>query len=205
MPSFRMPKLLSALQRCDSAEISVTKNKNLKKKRSVSFCEIVSIRATTHIKNMTKDEIKSAWYTNRETNKFKRQIWSEAKLMTNGVPAAANTTRRGLEYRTPEGSAKRKNNKLNSIHAVLDEQDNQHMINIKDADTLRKIYLQHSRHCRLEARQLGAQDALDARPSESEDEEEQATRLSGKKEVFLRIFAKKNEVVDDVRQRTEIV
>lgn len=198
-----MPKLMSSLQRCDSAEISVTKNKNLKKKRSVSFCEIVSIRATTHIKNMTSDEIKSAWYTTRETNKFKKQIWSEAKRMTNGVPAAASTTRRGLEYRTPEGSAKRKNNKLKSIHAVLDEQDNQHMINIRDPDTLRKIYLQHSRHCRLEARQLGAQDALDAQ--ELVPEEEQARRSAGKKEVFLRIFSKKTDLADEVKQRTEIV
>lgn len=199
----RQPKLLTAFERCDSAEMSVSGNKK-RSNKSVQFNEIVSIRSTTHVNDMTDAEIFSAWYTRKEMGAIKRGIASDAKIIAMGMPLPANSTRRGLEFRTPTGSAKRKANKFNSIHAVLDEQDTQHMRNLEDADTLREIYLQHSTHCLAEARQLGMQDEIEAQnllkePENMEIDEEQ-TRRTTKKEMILRTFAKKSEVVDEIKQ-----
>lgn len=63
-----------------------------------------------------------------------------------------------LEFRTREGAMRRQHNKLDSINAVLDEQERQKTIGHMDSEKLRSIYVSRSAHCSLEARQLGIND-----------------------------------------------
>lgn len=210
----RQPKLLTVDQRCPSAEMSVggnkagIKNEPAPKKHTVKFYEIVSIRSTTHVNDMTDEEIENAWFSRREMLGIKRTMATEVKHMALGKQIE-NSTTRGLEYRTREGSDRRRSNKLTSIHAVLDEQDLQHMRGVNDPEGLRKVYLKHSTHCLADARQLGNADEIEMMQQVQEDEEqtntqseehEEEMRVSKKDNRFLRLFAKKKAVVEEIKQ-----
>eukprot|EP00540_Astrosyne_radiata_P018581 CAMPEP_0116860966 /NCGR_PEP_ID=MMETSP0418-20121206/22745_1 /TAXON_ID=1158023 /ORGANISM="Astrosyne radiata, Strain 13vi08-1A" /LENGTH=168 /DNA_ID=CAMNT_0004495505 /DNA_START=56 /DNA_END=562 /DNA_ORIENTATION=+ len=69
---------------------------------------------------------------------------------------------RGLEYRSREGALKRKENKLQGLQAVLEEQDRQYAESIEDDEALRYVYVANTRHCADEARRLGMHDAEEA-------------------------------------------
>lgn len=69
---------------------------------------------------------------------------------------------RGLEYRTPEGSQKRQNNKWNAVEAVLDEQNRQREESINDDETLSSVYRSVAFQCQKEALERGLADAEEA-------------------------------------------
>ena len=151
-------------QRIPSAEmqISHSKPKIVVRKKSVQFYEVVAIRSTTHIKDMTDEEIARAWYSRREMKSISRTITSEVNFMTLGKPTGEDQTTRGLEIRTLEGSERRKANKADSIHAVLFEQDLQFIRCFNDPEGLRKVYMGHSRRCLSESQLLGKADQIEA-------------------------------------------
>mmetsp|Transcript_4289 Transcript_4289/g.7154 ORF Transcript_4289/g.7154 Transcript_4289/m.7154 type:complete len:225 (+) Transcript_4289:131-805(+) len=209
----RQPKLLTADQRCPSAEMEISRSKAKNAvviappvKNNVRFYEIVSIRSTTHINDMTDEEVASAWFNRREMMTIKRALATEVKFMVAGKTTGPNTTSRGLEFRTKEGSAKRRANKLDSIHAVLDEQDLQHMRGIIEPEGLRKVYTSHSRRCLSASQALGRADEIETRlrrKAEMEEEEMsyKADEQSLKNDsVFVRLFSKKIAVMEEIKQ-----
>lgn len=68
---------------------------------------------------------------------------------------------RGLEYRTPEGSQKRQNNKWNAVEAVLDEQHRQREECIDDDEAISDAYKKVAFQCQQEALERGLADAED--------------------------------------------
>jgi hypothetical protein len=182
---------------------STSTNKPIVKK-SVQFCEIVSIRSTTHINDMSDEEVARAWFGRRDMMSIKRALATEVKCMVAGQTSGPDTTGRGLEFRTKEGSSKRRANKLNSIHAVLDEQDLQHMRDINEPEGLRTVYMSHSRRCLAAAQKLGHADEIESRMiNKSEEKESQEDDESqAKKNVFLRLFTKKRAVMEELKQLT---
>jgi hypothetical protein len=138
----REPMLLRKEHRIPSAEMQTSQVKSkfststsiAVAKKTVSFYEIVSIRSTIHCNDMTDEEVFGSWYSRREMMAIKKSMSTEIKCMTDGRPFPDEGTTRGLEFRTREGSDRRKANKLNSIHAVLDEQDVQQMRGICDPE-----------------------------------------------------------------------
>lgn len=151
-------------QRIPSAEMQVShsKPKIVISKKSVQFYKIIDIRSTTHINDMTDEEIARAWYSHGEMKSIKRTMTSEVNFMTLGEPImGTDHTTRGLEFRTREGRERRKTNRFVSMNAVLDEQDIQFMRCYNDPDDLRKVYLGHSRRCLSESQALGKADQIE--------------------------------------------
>lgn len=219
----RQPKLITREQRCPSAEMLISRNKSKtatasaaaasaapkKIKRNVQFYEIVSIRSTTHINDMSDEEVANAWFSRREMMTIKRALATEVKYMmcnSNNKDAGETetTTTRGLEFRTKDGSALRRSNKLDSIHAVLDEQDLQHMRGINDdPEGLRKVYTSHSRRCLAASQALGRadQEVMERLQKEEQSSADAEDLLSLKKDnVFVRLFTKKREVMEEIKR-----
>ena len=210
----RQPMLLTTEQRIPSAEMEISRSKPkiVIANKSVQFYEVVAIRSTTHFNDMTDEEISSAWYSRKEMIAIKKAMSTEVKFMTLGklVLMSEDHTARGLEFRTPEGSERRKANKLDSIHAVLDEQDLQHMHGTNDPEGLRRVYMGYSRRCLSESQALGKADEIevsliqtaDQQPDMHIDENDTkySQKASPKDNVFLRLFTKKRAVMEEIKQ-----
>ena len=195
----RQPMLLSREQRIPSAEIQIFASKAkapVFAKKSVGFNESVSIHSTIHFNDMTSQEIANAWFSRIEMSEIKRNMAIEIKHMNSGTPFPEGTTR-GLEFRTREGSNRRKANKLNSIHAVLDKQDLHIMRDECDPKALRSVYLQHSQRCLTESQLLAKADEIEVQLILEESEQ------GG---FFGKLFAKKKALMREIRllQQTEL-
>lgn len=219
----RHPQLLTVDQRIPSAEINIRSNikKNpcsssaqmSKQTRSIRFYEVVSIRSTIHLNDMTDDEIDDAWYTREEMTDIKRRMAAEVKHWVAGKPMNENLSTRGLEFRTREGSQKRKANKINAIMAVLDEQDLQKVRGIDyNPEGLRSVYEPHALRCLQAAQVLAMGDARECKLIRKMDLEiararQQKARVAAeiKKEpskrgnMFKRLFANKREVMQEIK------
>ena len=208
----RQPMLLTKEHRIPSAEMQTSQVKSKMSvsvevaKKGVQFYEIVSIRSTIHCNDMTDEEISDAWFSRREMMAIKRNMSTEIKFMTAGKPFPEEGTTRGLEFRTREGSDRRKANKLNSIHAVLDEQDLQHMRGVYDPEGLRKAYLEHSRRCLAESHALAKADEAEvdlmrkAEEPQSMDIDQEEYYSSMKESMFMRLFLKKRAVMEEIKR-----
>ncbi|KAI2489886.1 hypothetical protein MHU86_24701 [Fragilaria crotonensis] len=201
----RPPMLLSREQRIPSAEMQISPSKIKAPavvKKSVHFNEVVSIRSTTHHNDMTSQEIAGAWFSRREMSEIKRSMAIEIKAMSSGLPFPGGTTR-GLEFRTREGSDRRKANKLNSIHAVLDEQDLQLMRGINEPEGLRRVYLQHSQSCLTESQLLAKADEtevrnlLKAKDAETTSIDSKECHSKNERALFSRLFIEKKALAND--------
>jgi len=146
-----------------SAEMKVLQTTK-KPKKNVSFYDFVSVRATLHYYNMTDKEISSYWYSHREMNIIRRSLIYQLTRMTALKPLAEEFfTPRGLENRTRKGREGQRANELNSINAVLDEQDLQLMEGFPyHPEAIRAVYSEHSQKCTLAAQKLGRCDEIEA-------------------------------------------
>lgn len=201
--------ILQRIPSCASEEVPVNNLTKETTKKSVTFYETVEVRDSLHLADMTSKEINKAWYCRGDYTAFKRCMAEDVRAMTCGKPLGPEFSRRGLEYRTREGSNRRKANKTNSINAVLDEQDLQMAVSCICPKTLRLVYLEHSAHCATNASLLGKTDELevklikenDQKEAEQRDLHDRVTRSSktGKK-ILRRLFAKKRAVVEEIKR-----
>mmetsp|Transcript_8587 Transcript_8587/g.19889 ORF Transcript_8587/g.19889 Transcript_8587/m.19889 type:complete len:347 (-) Transcript_8587:173-1213(-) len=130
-----------------AAAAAEEEKRRLKAKKKVRFDKQMQVHDTIHINDMEEEEIANSWYRNMEY-----QIYQ----------SDGEDCFRGLEAMTDEGLERQKNNTIRSIYAVLDEQERQRYQGIADVSVLAAVYIQVTRHCRAEARQLGINDAKDA-------------------------------------------
>ena len=139
-------------------------NKRLpKRKRTIRFqLESIEVHPIPHIDDLSEDEVNDVWYEREDYERMKQALVPVIRRIMKGERVAETNqeTARGLEFRTREGAMKRQHNKLDSINAVLDEQDRQKTMGIDDDEKLREIYLSRSAHCLQEARELGMKDEL---------------------------------------------
>ena len=126
-------------------------------KKQVKFSEMVLVRSTIHLNDMTEEEIAQSWITRKEMDEIRKAIVLEIKYLSFGLNSPG-TTKRGLEYKTGKGSAKRKANRERALDAVLDEQDLQSLSMICDPENLRNVYLEVSQQCQFEAHELAMVD-----------------------------------------------
>jgi hypothetical protein len=134
-----------------------------KPKKSVSFSESARMKKHIHINNFTQEEVDACWFTEAERSQSRQEIDYTIELMTRGgdIDASKYCTR-GLECRTPHGSATKKQSKVDAWDSVMDEQDRQFSIGIIDIDNLSMVYVQSSWSCQVSA---AAMASLDARSS----------------------------------------
>ena len=113
-----------------------------------------------HIDDMSEQEIATIWYDRPDYEEMKQSFIPIIKKMMRGakVEETDSETARGLEFRTREGAVRRQHNKIQSIHAVLDEQDRQLALGIHDVEKISEMYVEASQHCVGSARDLGEMD-----------------------------------------------
>ena len=118
-----------------------------------------------HVHDYTEEEKEACWYNKYDMRFFKKDAKAGATLLMMGGLSEDSTDycRRGLEWRTPEGSRKRRQTRLTSIVAVLKEQDDllEQYGHINDYD-ISQAYHSHTIQSRLEACARGVMDARDA-------------------------------------------
>lgn len=138
-------------------------------KRSVSFgqsddgMETVSVRSIPSRDEYSQQEIKKMWYTDCEFQIMKLSIIHTLKKVIAGTYAhevdALESEARGLENKTPKGSAARKKNRYASLYAVLDEQSRQRESGQStDSEYIAELYRQSATHCQAQAIKTAAKD-----------------------------------------------
>jgi hypothetical protein len=147
-----------------SAELLVyrdePKPKLAQKRRNVSYFPVVLIKTHLHFQDLTEDEHDAIWYKKRDYANMKQECIPIVKLVMRGKYDGDDNERcfRGLEYRTIEGSNKRRLNKCKAIQAVLVAQDNYG----NDYDTIRTEYSKIAVVPQEEAHILALEDAKEA-------------------------------------------
>mmetsp|Transcript_8338 Transcript_8338/g.20510 ORF Transcript_8338/g.20510 Transcript_8338/m.20510 type:complete len:228 (-) Transcript_8338:97-780(-) len=138
-------------------------------KRSVSFgetddCEeTVFVRIIANREEYSNEEIRSMWYNECEFQIMKLSIVHTLKKVIAGTYThkihALESEVRGLENKTPAGSAARKKNRFASLFAVLDEQNRQRESGrTTDTEYIAELYRQSTAHCQAEAVKAAARD-----------------------------------------------
>jgi hypothetical protein len=136
-------------------------------KRQVKFSEMVLVRSTIHLNDMTEEEITRSWFTRKEMHEIRKFIIFELKFLSSGLDLPG-TSLRGLEYKSGKGAMKKKLNRERALDAVLDEQDLQSLSMICDPENLRNVYLEVSQQCQIEAHELAMTDEQEIKLMESE-------------------------------------
>jgi hypothetical protein len=126
-------------------------------KRQVHFHDQVKVRITLNRSDFTKKEISDVWYNRDDMINIRNGMNRDILLISEGKESEYSTSR-GLEFRFPAGRVKRTANKIQSISAVLDEQDRQLLQGIINLESIRDVYLSFSRRCHMEAHEVAKLD-----------------------------------------------
>lgn len=130
----------------------------------VSFNEKIVVRRITHLNDISEEEIADVWYKKAEYQSIRAEFISTVRKIIRGE-YSGDTDRhcmRGLEFKTPLGATRRKENKMNALAAVLDEQDRQYNENDFNLEGLACVYIQCNIASRREATRMGEADAEEA-------------------------------------------
>lgn len=139
-----------------------------KSKRRVTFDTKANQVFTVQCRrDFSKKECANIWYQEDEFQRTIMALIPIVNLMAAGVviPETDNQTTRGLEFRTRNGSAIRKQNKVASIDAVLDEQDRQLEKGRKRLSftQVSAVYKKYTAPCVKEAYERGLRDEVVAK------------------------------------------
>ena len=134
-------------------------------KKGVSFNAVIHNRRIPHI---SESEALAVWITQEEYLKIrKRCAYTVKKMMRNTLTQKDLEDEihcpRGLEGKTKDGAARRKEHKFDASAAVLEEQSMQIAEGVRDAEALKEVYLIYSRPCQQEAEEKGAEDEIAAK------------------------------------------
>jgi hypothetical protein len=114
----------------------------------------------------TEEEHASAWWSIEEYRETKKATQAIVDALAYGRTQIVECTR-GLEKKTRDGSIQKRLASLDSICAVLMEQERHLQEGISDVKLIRRAYLTITAKTTVEAREQGATDAL---YDETEDE-----------------------------------
>eukprot|EP00545_Synedropsis_sp_CCMP1620_P005975 CAMPEP_0119018958 /NCGR_PEP_ID=MMETSP1176-20130426/20676_1 /TAXON_ID=265551 /ORGANISM="Synedropsis recta cf, Strain CCMP1620" /LENGTH=233 /DNA_ID=CAMNT_0006973075 /DNA_START=59 /DNA_END=760 /DNA_ORIENTATION=- len=155
------------LTRCPSPEMETRTIKKqmqrIRPRKTVTFFAIVTIKAHDHFRDMTPEEIDSAWYKRDHYIQMKQNCVPALRLIMKDTYTGDTDElcSRGLEYRSPAGATSRKKNKANAVRAVLQAQRMQPSLG--NVDIIRKAYLTVSEACRMASLKRGQDDWSEAR------------------------------------------
>jgi hypothetical protein len=143
-----------------SSESGHSRYSQTAQKRHITFNQRVEVFGIPHIRDMPRTQVTELWYQRSEYETMKQSFVPIIRSMMKCefIAETNEQTTRGLEYRTRLGALARQANKVDSIRAVLDEQDKQFAAHENKPCKLRDIYLNMATHCSLAARELGKQD-----------------------------------------------
>jgi hypothetical protein len=132
--------------------------------RKVKFNKFVLVRTVDHINDLSDEEICNSWYQKAEYRRIRACSVATVRKISYGTyhSDTDHSCSRGLEARTTLGLQIRKNHKLETLVAVLDEQERQRIENIRDDSVLAQASIEATASAISEARLRGLLDANEA-------------------------------------------
>jgi hypothetical protein len=104
---------------------------------SVTFARTATARYTLSRSDFTPEELRASWYQYEEYNKITKDCCKQIKKMERGeVLKDKKYSTRGLESHTRQGATNKKRNRMNTIYAVLLEQDEQRHRGMVDEEAI---------------------------------------------------------------------
>ena len=151
----------------ESAEMHIeqaqSKTVGQKCTKKVQFYHSVYIRETLHLNNYSEEERHATWYTRNDAIKIRAEMKHTLDLLKLGEfnGDSEQHCRRGLEYRIGKGASVRQYNKMKGLLAVLEEQENQNFEQRRDDKAIAVAYALATKHCVIEASNMGKMDEVD--------------------------------------------
>ena len=131
--------------------------------KSVRFSLTAQVMLVEHVNDMKRKTLKRVWYTNEEYESFRDDCLLVAKLQSTGDPAFSQTCIRGLECIVDKDREnQRRSRRREAMQLVLEEQYQQQVDRIYNADWIADGYRSISRSCHYDAHRIGLQDYQEA-------------------------------------------
>jgi hypothetical protein len=130
--------------------------------RKIQFHGRVQFKNIRHVSEFSEDEIKNGWYDKDDFNRMSDDVAEIAKMVGEGLKHRNGEYLciRGLEHIVEEELANfRAEKMINSIDAVLDEQEEQWDEGIDEPETIAELYTEYAKSLAEEAHQIGLRDA----------------------------------------------
>ena len=129
-----------------------------RKSKELSFAPSVTVRCVQHLDDFTNEQVEATWYTPDEFKMMKRDVHITVKMMSRNERLGIDQCVRGLEHKTREGRQRRMMNQIESISAVMDEQDLQRLDGTYDDERIARVYKSYTVHCAASAHFHGLSD-----------------------------------------------
>ncbi len=142
--------------------ILVSKPSSKRKKRRIRFHERVQFKTIRHVSEFTDDEISNGWYDKDDFNRMSDNVSEIAQLIADGETMldGEEICSRGLEHIVEEELADYRAEKMiNSIDAVLDEQEEQWDEGKEEPGLIAELYAEYAKPLLKEAHLIGLKDA----------------------------------------------
>jgi hypothetical protein len=158
-------------------------------KRRIRFNEEMNeTRLIPHVDELEASEVFATWYEKTDYDIMKQSFIPTIRKMMKGdkIEETNADTIRGLEFRTRPGAIRRQHNKLQAMHAVLEEQERQKINGHLNDDQLADVYRSCASHCAEAAYLLALQDETFAQQYATEEcsEESEQRESSFFEEAF---------------------
>ena len=142
---------------------SDSSDSNKMQRRSIRFHGRVQYKSIRHVSEFSEYEIRNGWYDKDDFNRMSENVAEIAKLVGNGetrAPDGEVLCIRGLEHIVQEELADYRAEKMiNSIDAVLDEQEEQWDEEKEEPELIAELYAEYAKPLAREAHLLGLKDA----------------------------------------------
>jgi hypothetical protein len=128
----------------------------------IQFHGRVQFKNIRHVSEFSEDEIKNGWYDKDDFNRMSDDVSEIAKMVRDGLNHRNGEIlcTRGLEHIVEEELANfRAEKMLNSIDAVLDEQEEQWDEGIDEPEVIAELYTEYAKLLAEEAHEIGLRDA----------------------------------------------
>jgi hypothetical protein len=132
----------------------------------VVFNTSVTVRETLHIENYTEREVRNTWYSAEDISRIKLEIRCTVSSYRRGrldsLEHSSRYSLRGIEGFYNKTAAKaRQLNKLIGLKSVLDEQESQDSVGVRDLEEISTKYQNDiSQRCQRAAQIVGKQDEM---------------------------------------------
>ena len=133
-----------------------------RQKRKIRFHERVQFKTIRHVSEFTDDEISNGWYDKDDFNRMSENVSDIAQLIEDGETTldGEELCTRGLEHIVEEELADYRAEKMiNSIDAVLDEQEEQWDEGKEEPGLIAELYAEYAKPLLKEAHLIGLKDA----------------------------------------------
>lgn len=141
---------------------AIKESNGKRQKRKIRFHERVQFKTIRHVSEFTDDEISNGWYDKDDFNRMSENVSDIAQLIADGETTLDGEVlcTRGLEHIVEEELADYRAEKMiNSIDAVLDEQEEQWDEGKEEPGLIAELYAEYAKPLLKEAHLIGLKDA----------------------------------------------